>query len=91
MLGVVRDHVAGEPKDPPNPLVRRPVIPVSPLSRGGYVPAPTQTRQMTRHPPLGYAEGLDELGHGALSLEEQFEDFQASRVAESTEKFGLEL
>jgi len=46
---------------------------------------------MTGHAALGHAEHLDEFRHGALTLKEQFEDFQPRRIAEATEQFSLEL
>ncbi len=70
VLGVVRHHVLGERQDPSDPFVGHPVIPVSALPGGGHISTPAQTREMTRHPPLGDAENLHELGHGAFTLEE---------------------
>lgn len=86
--GIVADDRLAQLEDCPDPPVDEAVAGVAAVDLADDVTAPTEAGEVTRDPPLGDPELLDELADRPRPLAEALEDPDPGRVGEALEERG---
>lgn len=89
MLKVGAGHPRRELQQVADPGVGDGVHDLAALAFCAHEPAPPKAGQVVRHPALRHIELFDQLGHGVRPRQQQLDDGDPGRVAQSPEEAGV--